>query len=103
MQPPFVPVYGDGVFLAGDGYIAPLPGDPAPNALEVMAWPSMTEPCGEETLPWTTYHTAAPGARPVIVLRFPRALMLLISAQALVTSAALALAALAAARSRGKP
>ena len=72
----FKPVYGDGVFLAGDGYIAPLAGDRVPNALEVMAWPSMTEPCGEETLPWS--KTWTPDG---VVLRFPPWLIFLIGAQ----------------------
>ena len=69
----FFPVYCDGPFLAGDGYIAPLPGDHVPNALEVMAWPSMTGPCGEATLPWSTYQTETH-----VVLRFPPWLMLMI-------------------------
>lgn len=90
-QKHFQPVYGDGVFLAGDGYIAPLPGELVPNALEVMAWPSMTEPCGEKTLPWSTYQTETH-----VVLRFPPWLMLMIGAQAFSTAVLAAVTAFAA-------
>lgn len=91
----FQPVYGDGVFLAGDGYVAPLPGDPVPDAREVMAWPSMTEPCGEETLPWSKYQT-----KTTVVLRFPPWPKLMIGAQAFSTAVLAAVTAFAA---WGKP
>ena len=87
----FQPVYGDGVFLAGDGYVAPLPGDLVPDAREVMAWPSMTELCGAETLPWSKYQT-----KTTVVLRFPPWLKLMIGAQAFSTAVLSAVNALAA-------